>query len=117
MNLSEYVKWLESKEINEPAVSEITRKYHCDLPTIIKKMLSSNEKTMFLSDERRILSYEEVLHAKEQLHVDFNSYEILPLIDCYDNNFIVYNHKNDEWNMFDIIDECIFDTKKNLTDF
>lgn len=117
MSLSEYVTWLETQDINESVVSEITMKYHCDLPKIIKKILSSNKETIFLSGERRILSYDEVLQAKDQLHVDFIAYGIIPLIDCYDNNFIVYDYKNNTWNMFNIVDECIFDTKKSLEDF
>lgn len=117
MNLCEYVKWVELQKVNESAVLKITMKYHCNLPVMIKKILSSNKKTLFLSEERRILSYEEVLNASDQLHVDFSLYSIIPLVDCYDNNFIVYNYKNNEWSMFNIIDECIFDTKKNLTDF
>ena len=39
---------------------------------------------------------------------------MIPLIDCSDNDFIVYHFDSKTWSKFNIIDECVFKEKESL---
>jgi hypothetical protein len=57
---------------------------------------------------------DEVLHAPRELHVDFVRLEILPIIDCKDNDFICYDFKKTKYLYFNILDEAVFGGSKSL---
>ena len=73
----------------------------------VKRLLSLQKDALFF-DDCRLLSHDEILHASEQLHVDFPEKGILPLIDCGDNDFIVFHLKTGRWSRFNIVDESTF---------
>ena len=47
---------------------------------------------------------------------DFDAKKILPLIDCGDNDFIVFHIGTNKWSRFNIVDECIFKERDSLED-
>ena len=51
---------------------------------------------------------------KNDLHVSFRDKEIIPLIDCGENDFIVYHFMDKIWSKFNIIDETVFKKKNSL---
>ena len=76
-------------------------------------IISVCDKTLFI-DGTRLLTYNEILGAEEDLGVNFIQLHLLPLFDCGENDFIVYNISKNRWSLFNIIDECVFKETKTL---
>lgn len=116
MTKKEFISQVNNANIVEKNVIKIETVYKVKLPVIIKKLVSVSEKTEFIEDWR-LMANSEIVSANEELHVDFVGKGMLPLIDCGDNNFIVYHFNTDEWSKFNIIDECIFKKKTRIEEF
>lgn len=71
---------------------------------------------MFLDNSYRLLSYDEILNAEEELQVEFGKQGILPLIDRGENDFISYGTKDGTWFVFNIVDEIKFKEKESLSE-
>lgn len=65
----------------------------------------------------RTLSREEILHASEELQVDFQKLRSIPFIDTGDNDFLLYNYRKQNFYLFNIADECDFDTFDTVMQF
>ncbi len=116
MNVSQYIQSIQQCKVDLDKVRTIEVEYQCSLPSLLQCIISNNEEVQFLEDEKRVLCYEEILHATKDLSVDFLNLQLIPVMDCYDNDFVVYNIKTSEWCLFNIVDECIFRTNKELLD-
>lgn len=116
MTIKEYLDKIKDLKIDEIKVNLIEKKYSDDLPKNVKRLISNCDKTIFFDsdDILRLLSFPEIMNAEKDLHVGFNSRSIIPLFDCGDNDFIVYNYKEANWAKFNIVDEVVFKTKCNL---
>lgn len=114
MTGKEYLSSLESVKTNKKQTDRITYLYGDDLPEIVLKMASNTKKSIFLDNNSRVLSYDEIVDAEKDLHIAFKEKGILPLIDCGENDFIVYHFVDKIWSKFNIIDETVFKRKKNL---
>lgn len=116
MDKKEYLKEVESASINEKRVEKIEKLYNADLPETLKKIVSTAKETIFFDDGTRILSYDEIVDAEEDLHVAFKEKGIIPIADCGENDFIVYHFHDTIWSKFNIVDESVFKKKKNISD-
>ena len=114
MTNNEYLKKLLTFKIDDKKVRIINSVYGTELPDIIQRMISGSNKTVFLDDNIRILSFDEIINAEKELHVDFKSNQIIPLVDCGENDFIVYHFFDKIWSKFDIVDETVFKKKNSL---
>ena len=114
MTKKEYINRLKSISFDIEKVSKIEKLYGFKLPAQAKSILSTNEEAEFFDDGTRILSYQEVVDAEHDLHVDFNALGIIPIADCGDNDFIVFNSKENIWSKFNIVDETEFKKKATL---
>lgn len=112
MTNSEFIKKVSECEIDKKKLSKLEKTYGVQLPEIIGKIVSYASNPVFL-EEYRVLSFDEICEAKNELNVDFTGMQIIPIMDCGDNDFIVYHCKSMEWSKFNIIDECIF--KRNAS--
>ena len=65
------------------------------------------EEPLFFGDEKRLLSKSEIINYKDELNIDLNE-DIIPLIDLYDNNFLIYNISKNKFQMMDISDDIIW---------
>ena len=106
---------VESTEINEKALKAITEIYGDIKSDKIKKALSIQKDTLFF-DDYRLLAHDEIINANEELHVNFTSKKIIPLIDCGENDFIVYNLIKNNVSKFNIVDETFFKERTTLSD-
>lgn len=113
MTNSEFLKKLGEYESDKKKVSKLEKIYGYKIPEIIGRIVSFASKPIFL-EGYRILSFGEVCEADDGLNVKFSEKKIIPLIDCGDNDFIVYHCKVGEWSKFNIIDECAFKKKSSL---
>lgn len=56
----------------------------------------------------RILGINEVENAEQELNVDFISKKMLPIVDCFDNDYIVFDFSSESFCMLNIVDEMSF---------
>lgn len=112
MNKNELIKSINETEIDNAKIQEFEKKYG-ELPEFIKKMISYLDHSVFIDDaeDTRLISFIELKNIEEDLDVAFSKLNILPLFDCSDNNFIVYNLNTNKWNYFNISDEALFNEK------
>ena len=90
MNKEEYLKEISNCEIDPKRIEEIEKRYNVKLDKTVKCIISYADKIDFFDEERRALSYDEILCPEEYLDFDFLSEGLIPLIDAYDNSYIVY---------------------------
>lgn len=117
MTRYEFMSYIQTVEVNDEIVSSIERKYSEILPEQIRIIVSCSQESIFFDDGWRLLSFDEVMDASDDLHVDFVNLKLLPLFDTGDNDFIVYHFENKIWSKFNIVDEVSFKNKKNLDEF
>ncbi|MDD6488254.1 MAG: hypothetical protein PUG48_00350 [Clostridia bacterium] len=113
MTVKEYFELLPSLKIDNNKVSEIEKVYGTILPETVKKIVSECDESFFI-DDYRVLSFDEIRDAEENLEVKFSDFDIIPLFDCGNNDFIVYHFKTEKWSLFNIVDACIFKIKSRL---
>lgn len=108
MGIRDYLDEIQGHPVNEENVRAIESRYGFSLPELVKHIVS--EETVFFSDEEeiRVLPFEEILDAEEELRADFEGEGIIPVADCYENDFIVYNDKEKNWSMYNIVDQDMF---------
>lgn len=116
MKRAEYLEKIQGTEINTEVVTKIETLYGYPLPLCIQKMVSYSEAGIFFDDGYRTLSVAEILEAEHDLHVDFISQHMIPVIDCSENDFVVYLFCDKVWSKFNIVDECFFKRRTSLHD-
>lgn len=114
MDKKEYLAKLEAVSIDAKKVEKIGELYSVDLPEILQKIISFAKETVFFDDGSRILSYDEIVDAEKDLHIEFKRKGIIPVADCGENDFIVYHYNDSIWSKFNIIDESVFKKKKTI---
>ena len=116
MTSKEYIKALNDHNNDNERINRVTMLYADNLPEIVLKIISSAKETVFLDDDNRMLSYEEIVDAEKDLHVNFKEKGMIPLIDCGDNDFIVYNFNDSSWSKINIVDETVFKNRNSIYD-
>ncbi len=76
-----------------------------ELLSILEKVC---DEPCFLN-EKRLLSELEILNYKEIIGIHKN--DLIPLIDCYNNEFLIYDLIRGEFKMYSIDDDIIYDSK------
>ena len=114
MTRKEYLQEINECKINIYQVEKIEKIYGKGLPDIVKQMVSYSEDSIFFDDGWRTLALSEIEDAEQDLHVEFVRQEIIPVVDCGENDFIVYHFVEKIWSKFNIIDETIFKKKCSL---
>ena len=116
MTGKEYLNVLEDAKINKTVSKKIASVYAYDLPEIIYKIATYGKEPVFLDNGNRILSYDEIIDAEKDLHIAFKEKRMIPLVDCGENDFIVYHFIDKIWSKFNIIDETVFKKKNSFED-
>lgn len=116
MTIDEYLNDIEKNGVNEEKVNIIKTTYKKELPECIQRLVSNNDETIFLDDGNRILSFNEIVEAEIDLHIDFIKKDIIPLVDCGENDFVIYNFAEKKWSKFNVIDGIAFKKANNLKD-
>lgn len=112
----EYLQKISSFQVKVEIVKKIEDIYGVISSEEVKKVVSNCGETIFFDDDYRVLALQEILDAEKDLHVNFKEKEIIPIIDCGENDFIVYHYMDDIWSKFNIIDEIVFKKKESLED-
>ena len=82
MTKAEYLSSLPKVKIDNAKTEQIQKIYKKPLPEIIKEIVSRSDEAIFFEDGSRMISFEEMLDAEQDLHVDFKAKEIIPVTDC-----------------------------------
>ena len=106
------IKSISETEIIYEKVDKVEVLYKDKFPQFIRKMISYMDDVVFLDNSYRVLSYDEVINAENDLHVNFIEKGILPLIDCGENDFISYGTKDGLWFKFNIVDVVNFQERE-----
>lgn len=117
MTGKEYLSSLAGTELDKEKTDKVASIYADDLPEIILKIVSNAQESIFLDDGGRVLSYDEIADAEKDLHIAFKERGIIPLVDCGENDFIVYHFEDGIWSKLNIVDETVFKKKNSLEEF
>ena len=117
MTGKEYINSLKEVNFDTEMIEKVSDIYSGDFPDIVKKLISNAKEPVFLDNDYRIFSFDEILDAETDLHVSFSDKGILPLVDCGDNDFIVYQYMEMLWSKFNITDEIVFSKKNSFDEF
>ena len=114
-----FIKNINSSNISGEKILKIESVYRSKIKNdFVKKLISAVKNTVFLDNGCRILSFGEILQADTDLKVSFKKKNLLPLADCSDNNFIVYDLDKETFSKFNIVDETVYDGgKRSFVDF
>lgn len=114
MTKQEYLYNIRQCPEKEERIKEISDLYKTDIKGIIVKIVSFADNANFIGEERRALSYNEILNATKEYDIDFKSLGIIPVIDAYDNELIVYVIADNIWAKFSISDDVLFSRRYTL---
>lgn len=116
MKRLEYLNAVTECRFNTEAIKRVEDKYNLSLPDMVKCIISFSQGVVFFDNGYRTLSLDEIVNADKEIHVNFTEKQIIPLFDCGENDFIVYNYASLEWSKFNIIEECAFKSRKTISD-
>jgi hypothetical protein len=69
---------------------------------------------IFFDNEKRLLSQDEILNYKEELKTNL---DIIPLVDLYDNNYLVYNLTSNKYQLLDISQDLLWKDIESIADY
>lgn len=114
MEKRDYLNKVSQVKLDSKKVNEINKLYGAVMPDLIQRIVSYGQEAIFFDDGVRILSFEEIIDAEKDLHVEFARKGIIPIADCGENDFIVYHFNDNIWSKFNIVDESVFKKKKSI---
>ena len=114
MTKQQYIERISELVTDDNKVERVEKVYGTQIPNVLKGIISNCDEPVFFDDDYRILSLDEIVDAENDLHVDFKIKGIIPIVDCGENDFIVYLYNENIWAMFNIIDEIVYNKKESL---
>jgi hypothetical protein len=118
MTTKEFQEILDRVEVDKENISKLEMTYKKTFTEQLQKIVSVEKEGIFFDnkDNWRLLSFDEILKATDELHVDFVTLGLLPIMDCGENDFIVFHFEDCKWSKFNIVDETVFKVKANLSE-
>jgi len=80
-------------------LEEIIDKNDINNAELIEVINFVKEETIFVEENIRLLSKDEIINYKKELNTEK---ELIPIIDLYDNNYLVFNLENGKFQILDI---------------
>lgn len=108
MSKADYINAVELCEIKEIRVKEIEKKYAAELNPVAKKIISYADSVDFFDEERRALSYLEILDPEKNIGFNFVKQGLVPFVDLYDNSYAVFNVRTCDWGRFNTVDGVLY---------
>ena len=108
MELREFFNRIKECDIDAIRVEQIEEIYKGALPNLAKGIVSTADESLFIENRYRVMSFKEIKYAEEEMHVTFAKERISPVVDCMDNDFIVYDISGEGWIMYNIVDQLKF---------
>lgn len=114
MTKQEYLDSIHQYPTDEEKTTAISKLYRTRIDGLIAKIISFSDKAGFIEEERRAFSFNEIMNASKDYGKDFISLGVIPFIDAYDNDLIVYVIAEDLWAKYNLSDEVIFKKRADL---
>lgn len=114
MTKQEYIDSVMLCPENSERIKAISDLFENEINGIIAKIISFADNADFIGEERRVFSYNEILNASKEYDTDFQALGIIPIIDAYDNELIVYVIAENVWAKFSLSDEILFKKSNTL---
>lgn len=116
MSSSEYIRNINNSRIDEKKVMKVSKAYGMALNDTVSKIVSFAGKGDFFDDDRRALSYDEIVNPKKYMGIDFISKRLIPLIDVYDNTYLVYSFEDKKYALYSATDALTFKKRAKFED-
>ncbi len=116
MDKKEYYKNVMSCDVDDNKVEAISRIYNAEISDELKHFISYADKVDFFDDERRALRYAEIENPADVMEIDFVGMGYVPIVDAYDNSYIVYILKDSIWARYNSIDDMVYVEGQNIED-
>ncbi len=114
MTSKQYVLEVIGTKDNKDRIEKLEGIYKTSFPDILRNIISAADESQFFDNDTRMLSFDEMVDAENDLHVEFSKLRIFPIMDCGENDFIVYHIDTKNWSMFNINDEISFKNRDLL---
>lgn len=114
MTKKEYLESVKTCEINSERVEAIEKLYKVSIKGLIASVISYAGTVDFFDEERRALSFEEMVNADKINGTSFVKNKMLPMIDAYDNDYIVYDFNEEKWGKVNLADMLLFKKRDSL---
>lgn len=108
MDIEQYIELIKANEVKRDFVASVEKLYGKTLTEELKHIVSVVMSDYFISPNHRVLSATEILRTEDFTGVDFTKLGMIPLIDCKDDDYIVYNFSTQKYEMYNIYDEVSF---------
>lgn len=115
MTLAMCIKKIHATEVDSDVANTLFKTYGPNIPAIVKQVATLFKTGGFVGGYR-FLSLDEIEYAEDDLHVNFKKRNIIPLVDCGDNDFIVFDYRSEKWMVFNIVEMVAFKMKPALED-
>ena len=114
MTFKEYINTLATVEINKERIDKLVEIYGPEIPEIVQRIASYDMEDYFLEDEIRILSFDGIMFADDDLNARFKDARLIPLADLMDGDYAVYNCVTAKWNMCNAYEGILFNEQDSL---
>ena len=108
-----FEKVKDNKETNNNKFDLLLNIANEDFKKILK--LATNNQTILFDNDKRLLSKNEMLSYKDDLNISVEN--IIPLIDLYDDNFLIYNINKNIFQLMDISSKKIYKDLDNIAEY
>ena len=108
MDVKQYIDLIKNTDINDETVACVEELFGVTLNGDIRRTVSVVLDDYFISEKCRVISSKEILRTEEFVGVDFKDLNMIPLIDCKDDDYIVFNFETQKYEMYNIYDEVSF---------
>ncbi len=114
MTKQEYIDNVKKYPENAERIRVISDIYGTEIKGQIAQIISFADNADFIGEERMAFSFNEILSAAKEYDIDFKALGIIPIIDAYDNELIVYDIADNKWAKYSMSDDVLFKKRDSL---
>lgn len=116
MKFEDIIKQINNIEIDEEFTNKVEQVYSCELSDFVKRLLSIPETIDYEEKEISLfkMSNDFILEANEELQCDFISKHLIPIFDCYENDYLCYDFLNNIYVVYNVFEELTFDRNDDI---
>jgi len=119
INITEFLSDIKTQPINTNFIKKLEKTYGASIDSYISRLLSKAPNGVFFEGDgvSKILSHDWILEASDDMEVDFIKWQLIPVFDMLDNDFVCYDVANGNWCMFYIATELKFNEGRTLEEY
>lgn len=114
MTKDEYLKNAYDCIVASERIVAIENKYDVVINDSLARVISYAGTVDFFDEERRALTYEEIIDADEKYGFEFVANKLIPVVDAYDNDYIAFSFSENKWCKVNVSDGVLFKKRDTL---